>query len=302
VASFVNPQGIRLWSYVLTEVAHDTNRRYIAEWRPLVSGGDVWSMIALTLIAGFLVLIGLLAQIRAKSVAGPQPVFWVLSAVPLISMSYLSARHVPLAAIWTAPVIAILGSGLSARPQTQVAFRRIWFVLNIVGLVAFAATSAVVYMRPLPVIQASGTVLGPKHPCRAVAFLRENQLTGNLYNPLEWGSYITWELYPAVRVSMDGRNISLFSDEQVLENINFYLADREGDLDAPFRYPSDFLLVPSDMPALRWILEDQRWRKAFSDHDAMLFVRADAAHRSLLESIDNGSLRLPSQACPTVLR
>jgi hypothetical protein len=34
VASLCNPLGGRLWTYLLTEMTHDTNRRYINEWRP----------------------------------------------------------------------------------------------------------------------------------------------------------------------------------------------------------------------------------------------------------------------------
>ncbi len=51
--------------------------------------------------------------------------------------------------------------------------------------------------------------------------MRRNGVKGNVYNPLWWGSYITWEPYPAVKVSMDGRNVSLFPDEMVGENSAF---------------------------------------------------------------------------------
>ncbi len=46
--------GARLWGYVLTELAHGTNRRYTVEWGPASLGTDAWSAIALTLIAATL--------------------------------------------------------------------------------------------------------------------------------------------------------------------------------------------------------------------------------------------------------
>jgi hypothetical protein len=106
--------------------------------------------------------------------------------------------------------------------------------------------------------------------------MRQERLSGNLYNPLWWGSYITWQLYPGVLVSMDGRNISAFPDNVVVENLKFYSeGTRSVDLETPLRYDTDFLLVPSDRPVLPRVLRDPRWRKIFSDSDSALFVRAD---------------------------
>jgi hypothetical protein len=118
-------------------------------------------------------------------------------------------------------------------------------------------------------------VLGSRHPCTAAAFMKENHLAGNVFNPLWWGSYLTWELYPAVRVSMDGRNISLFSDRMVVENFDFYLKDAVTvDADTPLRYDTRLLLIPTDSPVLSRIETDTRWRQAFRDHDSALFLRA----------------------------
>ena len=131
-------------------------------------------------------------------------------------------------------------------------------------------------MQPRPVIETGGNVLGSRHPCRVVEFLRHNQLKGNVYNPLWWGSYVTWELYPKILVSMDGRNISLFPDEMVRENLLFYASAAESvDIDAPLRYESDFLFVPTDAPVLTRLESDRRWTALYRDTDAALFVRAD---------------------------
>jgi hypothetical protein len=254
-------------------------------------------------ITGALLVTGWIANRSPAIEKGPKPLYWVMSCVPIIWMAYRSVRHVPIAAIWVGPVIALLGSRIKTQHETHVGFRRTWYVLNALALTSVILTFAAVYEQPWPEIRAAGTVLGRKHPCRAVRFIRENNLSGNVYNPLHWGSYITWELYPAIRVSMDGRNISLFPDQLVLENLLYYQADQaeaEGDA-APLRYDTDFLIVPADFPALPRLLADTRWQKAYGDTDAVLFVRVDAAHRSLLESIANHSLKSRSESCPQVL-
>jgi hypothetical protein len=214
-------------------------------------------------------------------------------------MAYLSVRHVPLAALWVGPVIALLASRDLVVAGDSPAFRRLWFVFRGLAVLPVCLTAAAVYAQPGPAISTGGTVLGNTHPCRAVAFMRDNHLAGNIFNPLWWGSYITWELYPAVRVSMDGRNISLFPDRMVVENFDFYLKDAGTvDPETPLRYDTDFLLIPSDSPVLSRIETDGRWRQAFRDGDAALFLRADAARRSAAPA---PPFALPVSSCAGVL-
>jgi hypothetical protein len=275
--TFVNPLGPRLWAYIITEVAHGTNRRYIEEWAPPSLHRDAWSMIVLTLIVVTLAVVGWAAHRREQGDTGPPAACWIASCMPLIAMSYLSVRHVPLAAIWTGPVITLLAARIDDRHPQGAAFRRSWFVLRGLAVLPACLTCFVVYSDPRPNIRVDGTVLGPTRPCGAVAFLRDQGARGNLYNPLWWGAYITWELYPAVRVSMDGRNVSLFSDEMVLENLKFYTDDvHQADIDVPLRYATDFLIVPTGAPVLSRLLADSRWRRGYADSDSVLFERAGA--------------------------
>ena len=301
--TFINPLGPRLWVYIITEVTHSTNRRYIEEWAPASIHRDAWSMFALTLIVVTLAVVGWAAHRRETGNTGPLARYWIASCVPLIAMSYLSVRHVPLAAIWTGPVITLLASHVHDRRPQVAAFRRSWFVLRGLAMLPVCLTFWVVYSDPRPNIRIDGTVLGPTRPCGAVAFLRDQGARGNLFNPLWWGAYITWELYPAVRVSMDGRNVSLFSDEMVLENLKFYSDDvHQADVDVPFRYATDFLIVPTGAPVLSRILADARWRRAYADSDSVLFEHADVGARQLDPSATRHiPLIHQRKACETVL-
>jgi hypothetical protein len=268
VVTFVNPMGPRLWTYVLTELLHATNRHYTVEWGPASLSTDAWSAAALTLIAAAVSIVAWYAwRERRKAI----DVAWALTCAPLVAMAYLSVRHVPLAAIWTAPVIALL----AGRAMESAGFKRAWVVVSGIAAVPACLTVAFVFANPQPVITADGHALGSRSPCRAVAFLKSNQLTGNVFTPLWWGSYVTWELYPSIRISMDGRNISLYPDRMVVENFEFYLRGAAADLDAPLRYPTNFLLVPSDSPVLPRLEADRRWQVIFADGDAAVFARSD---------------------------
>jgi hypothetical protein len=206
-------------------------------------------------------------------------------------MSFVSVRHVPLAAIWLAPVIAWLAS----RVRESATFGRVWFVLQGLSVLPACLTVGFVLSQPQPVISADAGVLGSRNPCQAVAFMKANGLAGNVFVPLWWGSYVTWNLYPAVRVSMDGRNISLFPDRMVIENFDFFLKEAgDVDVDAPLRYDTNFVLIPTDSPVLSRFENDPRWRQAFRDRDAVLFLRSSAR--------DPASFVLPTSACPGVLQ
>lgn len=299
-ATLLNPRGLDLWGYVLTELTHSTNRQYIGEWGPSHSSGDMWSFAASIVTCLCLALGGLISHWRRPSSPGPVPGHFVLSAVPLAVMAFVSVRHTPILAIWSAPVLALTAS------QVRGAQSGVSRVLS-VGLLSAALTSVIITMifvaqNPRPAITASGTVLGPLHPCQAVGYMRDQGLTGNVYLPLPWGSYVTWHLYPAVRVSMDGRNISLFPRDMVRESLEFSTS-RHPDLETPLRYDTDFLLVRSNFSGLDALEADTRWTEIHRDSDAVLFRRVDGRARPPAESSERTAAQSAGrEACPSFLQ
>ena len=275
----------------MTELLHNTNRRHTAEWGLASLRTDAWSAVAITLIAAVFLTVSWFACRQVKKSELPQRLGWVITGVPLLVMSFVSVRHVPLAAICLAPVIARLAS----RGGESGAFRRAWFVLRGLSLLPAFLTIAFVFSEPQAVIKADSGVFGSRNPCQAVAFMKANGLAGNVFGPLWWGSYVTWNLYPDVRVSMDGRNISLFPDRMVIENFEFFLKDAGSvDVDAPLRYDTNFVLIPTDSPVLSRLETDPRWRQGFRDRDAVLLLRSDALHQA--------SFVLPTSPCSGVLQ
>jgi hypothetical protein len=278
LASLATPLGWSAWVYLAVKAANPLNRQFIAEWQPLQldwTGGLVALLVALTLTAG------IEAERRGARPSGIRPVLWLAAVAPVAILAVRSHRHVPLLAIWTAPVLAALAdAALGAQP-----FRR-GARLALLGATLFVGLASAFQMLgtladPQPRIHAAGYYSGVRSPVGAASLLRATGRSGRLYAPLWWGSYLTWELYPRIQVSSDGREDSLYRLDQIGENLAFYTS-RRADIDAPLRVGSDFVLVPRSAPVLGALLVDRRWRLLFEDQDSALFVRDDDAHADLV--------------------
>jgi hypothetical protein len=281
-----------LWPYLATELTCEVNRRFIEEWQPLGLAEHGWMAWGLYFFVGALVLA--FGAVARRRIHGLPAWAWLVSCVPLVFLAARSIRHIPICVLWTGPVLALLAeAALALRPAG--AWRGLWLGTSALTAMAALLTVRCVLADPSPAVNLGGPVLGDCSPRGAVAFLRANQLAGRVYNPLWWGSYLTWELHPDVLVSMDGRNVTLFPAAMVAENLEFFLTD-DAPADAPLQHQADFVLVPGDAPVLRRLRQDNHWAILFEDAEAALFVRADEAHAALLHRRDSGDLRAPGPA------
>ena len=54
-------------------------------------------------------------------------------------------------------------------------------------------------------VKSFGFGVVPFYPDRAVQFILNNRLQGEMFNAFNFGHYITWHCYPAAKVFVDGR-------------------------------------------------------------------------------------------------
>ena len=106
------PAGLAAVALCPDGITHDTNRRYIAEWLPTLRAGDLWSTATITLLVLILLISGWWCAHKSRVSLGGRTCLAVsVSCVPLAGMAFLSVRHIPIAAIWIAPVATLLTSG-----------------------------------------------------------------------------------------------------------------------------------------------------------------------------------------------
>jgi len=282
VATLCTPYGWQLHRFLLGSLSVP---RPIGEWAPL----DLFdgSFPAVTLLA---------AACAAVAVARWHQVRWwevVLIAV-LLAATLRHQRHAPFFAMATAPFLVkglaeILRGNLLARPDRPAAGRLRGLVAVALG-VAAAIWGATATVR----IAAAGAHIGvdpAEFPVDAVRAIRNADLGGRLVLPFEWGEYAIWHLWPACRVSVDGRFRTVYP-EDVLER--HYAAHAD-----PSRWPSlaedldgDLLLAPRDTAVERAMKPG--WAVVYADRTALVAVRRTAGNDAAIARLAAGGAPRPA--------
>ena len=112
-------------------------------------------------------------------------------------------------------------------------------------------------------------------PAKAVAALKAAGVSGNMATEFNWGEYVLWHLGPEVRVSVDGRRETVYSDAVYRENLDFMRGEGRWDrlVDRP---ETDLALVDRERPAYALMSGKVGWVLAYEDAAAALFVREGA--------------------------
>lgn len=132
-----------------------------------------------------------------------------------------------------------------------------------------------------------------KYPEGAAQFLRANRIQGNMFNPYVWGGYLIWALYPEYKVFVDGRGLIpevFFQEVRVLEASPLpvrNLPEWKAILDA---YRVQFIVTFSVsnftgrlVPLIPALLNESEWHLVYMDNISLIFVRASAENRELIE-------------------
>jgi hypothetical protein len=259
LALLVNPYRAELVGFLLRTAT--VPRPEISEWTPL----------RLTSLPGLLFL-GLLAigifglagsgGRRAEAIS----VLGVTAVLPLISN-----RHFPLFAL----TLIVLGGEhiadavdrrwppATARPAWGRAVVAVGLAVSILSLGISLPRFACIRVEPYYFA----------FPARAVALLRQSDVRGNMAVPFDWGEYVLWHLGPGVKVSIDGRRETVYSDESYRQSRDFERGT--GAWDALLRTgpPTDIVLAPIGSPTANLLRRTDGWLPLYRDTVCVLFIR-----------------------------
>lgn len=257
LATLLNPYGPDLWTFLLRTAT--VPRPEITEWqgvRMMSLGGAIYVVLAAACLLG----LSLSRRPRAASLVA---VCACASLLPLIAV-----RHLPLFAVATLMISAEhMWDAWEWRtgPHSTAPSRLV------VGVSAVAALALVAlsYSRASCIEIREGT---PSLPVQAVALIQSAALgPANLAVDFNWGEYAIWHLGPAVKVSVDGRRETVYSDEIYRQNMAFMYGTGKWDelIDG---HPTDLVLVSKKRPAHNLMLLKPGWVTVYEDSLSALFV------------------------------
>jgi hypothetical protein len=258
LALLLNPYGITLMEFLLRTAT--VPRPEISEWTPL----RLMSLPGQFYLA--LLAIGIAGLVWSGRRRAPE-VILTLGATALLPL--ISNRHYPLFAL----TLVVLGGEHIADVMTR-RWRPAWFGFGQRrGMAAGVLVSILLIVISLPrigCIRVEPFYFG--FPARAVGLLKQSGVRGNMAVAFDWGEYVIWHAGPEIRVSIDGRRETIYSDDIYRQSLDFNRGT--GDWDALLKAtPTDLVLVPIGSPTANLLSRTSGWVPLYKDTFCVLFVR-----------------------------
>jgi hypothetical protein len=115
--------------------------------------------------------------------------------------------------------------------------------------------------------------LAASTPSKLAEFLKKGEVPAPLFNYMEWGGYLEWELYPRYLMFLDGRfearKVEVWMDYL---SVSGGRADWQSTLD---RYGIKTLVLNKDFQKdlLPYVQESKTWHKVYEDKAAIVYTR-----------------------------
>ena len=261
LATLVNPYSWQMWAFLAGTVRMS---RDIAEWRPLLT------LPALDWIPWLLVVIGVIVFAFSKR----RPPIERLAMTAMLAYSALRvARTAPLcvvaAAVLMRPSVVAtrFNVPLTFDPPSRSALRGL-----AVALLALAVISGAVMTRLARCIPIAGDWSPDLVAGQA---LIDSNVRGKMVTWFDWGEYALWHLGGGgLRVSMDGRRETIYSDTVLEEHFALYEGTPQG-IAYLQRLDPDYVWLPASKTRVRDWLAAHGYRMDVNTTQSFVAVRAD---------------------------
>lgn len=270
LACLINPRGIGIFTYVFSLSGNPIIQNLIPEWAAPTFDSQI----------GMIFYLGLLFCIVILALSPNRPSFFQLLTFVVFSLlAIVTTRGVVWFGLVMAPVLADHLSDLNGRlrkrkgkltPNSRsslinVAFLLLLLILAILSLPWFK------HFFPFPKLKSG--LISLETPVAATDFLKSQELAGNLFNDIGFGSYLIWAAYPDYHVFVDSRielyPINLWWDYSALSNAD------PGWNELLERYEINTMLlnVENQKPLITTLEKSSSWDLIYRDPTAVIFKR-----------------------------
>jgi hypothetical protein len=268
-ALLVNPYTVGAWTLPFRTVGIQALQGSIQEWASpdfhnLYEQPMLWLLFALMALAG-------LANRR-----------WDWSDLIVVAVfgysAFLARRNIAPFALVVAPILTRLAQPVlratlaqiklptSARQELNPALSNVlnWLIVILVAVAVLLRCWVELSPRMIDKAQREAA------PVRAVEWLKQNRLTGPMYNSYNWGGYLLWAL-PQEPVFVDGRT-DLYDDPFLREYVQATFV-RPGWHQVLDRYGVRLALTEQDSFLATLLATQPDWRLVYGDDQAVIYAR-----------------------------
>ena len=260
-ATLVNPYGWELWQFLGETVR--VARSDITEWGPL------WGTPWLNWIPWIVATAGIAwSARRASEQRWPVAVVLAMLAYASLRVMRIESIYITAAAILLAPAVRLRWPARTTPVLALVVQHQRFAAFALMTLIAvsgwrtnFRSTTCV------------GVWSDTRPDQRALPSLK-GAAPGRLVTFFDWGQYALWHLGPAVKVSIDGRRETVYSDRRLEEHAAILSGSAEG-----FRlleeWRPEYVWLPSSSTATKAWLRDHGYRHDAETERSFVAVRHD---------------------------
>ncbi len=269
----VNPYGLAFYPYMIYAVT--IPRPHFTEWHPFWT---MWGEFPF-----HVVVFGICVALSATSAVWKRKLP-TQGALVLLVFAVAAMKTYRLG-FFFALVFAAYAPKLLVGTRVDEVARTTWkkaapALMPLCGVVTIALLYTYLQRSPLklqvPTRQDTPGSSSVWYPEGVVRYLKANKVKGNMMVHFTLGAFVSWRLYPDVKVSMDSRNDAAYPVWLVQENIEFY-RNSENWQTVASKYPTGMILAYEGAPLTRSIAASPQWRVAYRDEEFVLFAKAGAA-------------------------
>lgn len=257
-ALFINPIGVKQIVYPLNTLAHQhIVTSQIEEWQPLLLSDPRGFVLAAILVCIFLYLITQRSELSMTEV-----LLLVISAA-------FAASHQRMAVIFgicAGPIV----SRLVSTSYDEYDIKRDHPFPN-AGLMILALL--IIYFG-FPSRQYLAEQVDRGNPVKAVQFIKDSHLSGNMLNAFNYGGYLIWAL-PEHPDFVDGR-ADVFEWSGVLEEFASWATLQSDPNLLLNKYNVSFCVLERQSPMAHVLPLMRNWKLVYSDDKSVVFVRSES--------------------------
>jgi hypothetical protein len=251
----INPYGVRLWWFLRETVGF--GRAEIADWQPVYRIEPSYQLLWL----GTALLCALALRRRRTRAVDDYPLLALTVALGAATfmVNRLQGFFVLSAVVYAAnSTLFETSRSRTAEPHRTQPSRRAVAVAAIVAALLIVGASGVALSNT----NCIGMDVSRYPEQELVSVVKTHGLKGRMLTWFDWGEYALWHFAPDIRVSMDGRRETVYSDAAVQAHLRFY-AQPEARAELLARLHPDLIWLPTGLPVTSKLQEDG-WRPIFT--------------------------------------